>query len=176
MDTWNTVASLATILSLLLYLSNKNSPLRQLSFPITAWIIGFAIGRNGSSFSPATGLLIQDPYLLVILLITFALFGLVIYLVESTKLDVKISFIFLVFLLTIAFPQLIKSYNNIAPMVATQDYLTLAKMKESSGSTEEAIKYLKIYKGRIGRSDIETQIGQKIETLKARQFKQDFIK
>jgi hypothetical protein len=176
MDTWKIVAGLATILSLLLYLTNKTSPLRQLSFPVTAWTIGFAMGRNGGAIAPAGGLLIQDPYLLVILLISFGLFALTIYLVESAKLDVKISFIFLVFLLTVALPQLIDSYNNIAPTIATQDYLTLAKVKESTGSTEEAIKYLKMYKGRINKPDIESQIGQKIEYLRNRQFRQDFVK
>jgi hypothetical protein len=177
MDTWSIFASLASIASLLMYLTgNKNSQLRQLTFPLTTGLVGFAIGRNAGEFGPATVALIQDPYLLVIISIAFMLVGLTIYLVEALRLDIKISFIILVFLFTIGIPRLIASYNDIAPMIATTDYLTLAKLKENNGSTEEAIKYLRMYSHRVGKPDVKNQVNQKIDDLKHRQFRQDFIK
>jgi hypothetical protein len=94
-------------------------------------------------------------------------------LVESTKPDAKISFILLVFLATVAVPQLIKSYNDIAPMVATQDYLALARVKESDGNTDEAIKYLKIYSRRVDRVELQKQVDERIESLRRQQFKRE---
>jgi hypothetical protein len=101
------------------------------------------------------------------------LFTLTMYLVESTKPDAKISLIFLVFLMTIAVPQLIKSYNDIAPMVATQDYLALARLKEADGNTEDAIKYLKIYGKRVERVELQQQVDQRIDSLRKQQFKRE---
>ncbi len=100
-------------------------------------------------------------------------FALAMYLVESIKPDAKISFIFLVFLSTIVVPQIIKSYNDIAPMVATQDYLALARVKENDGNTEEAIKYLKIYSKRIDRADLQKQVNDRIDSLRRQQFKRE---
>jgi hypothetical protein len=95
------------------------------------------------------------------------------YLVESTKPDAKISFIFLVFLVTIAVPQLIKSYNDIAPLVATQDYLALARLKETDGNTEDAIKYLRIYSKRVDGIAIQRQVDERIDSLRKQQFKRE---
>jgi hypothetical protein len=101
------------------------------------------------------------------------LFGMTMYLVESTKPDAKVSFIFLIFLSTVAIPQLIKTYDDIAPMVATQDYLALARVKETSGNTDEAIRYLKIYSKRIDRVELQKQVAERIESLRKQQFKRD---
>jgi hypothetical protein len=174
MDIWNIVASIASILSLLLFLSRKGSSLQKFSFPLNTALVGFAIGRNCSDFGQAGGLLFQDPYLLFILVIVLILFAMSMYLVETTKFEARMSFIFLVFLSMFVVPQLIRSYNEISPMVSTQDYLTLARVKENSGNMEEAIKYLKIYSKRVGRVEIDKQVTNKIQELRRRQFKEGF--
>jgi hypothetical protein len=97
------------------------------------------------------------------------------YVVESTKADAKISFIILTFLATIVVPQLIRSYNEIAPMVATQDYLSLARLKENDGNTDEAVKYLKIYSKRVDRVELQKQVNERIESLRKQQFKKENI-
>jgi hypothetical protein len=107
------------------------------------------------------------------LVLMILLFTLTMYLVESTKPDAKISLIFLVFLITIAVPQLIKSYNDIAPMVSTQDYLSLARLKEADGNTEDAIKYLRIYGKRVERVELQQQVNQRIEGLRKQQFNRE---
>jgi hypothetical protein len=173
MNVWNLGASVASIASLIFHLSGKGSGLRQFTLPTTTALVGFTIGRNQADLEQTASLFLQDPHLLLMLVVMLLLFGLSMYLVELTKPDAKISMIFLVFLSTIAIPQLIKSYNDIAPMVPTQDYLALARVKESDGYTDEAIEYLKIYSRRIDRVDLKKQVNEKIANLHKRQFKRE---
>jgi phosphoglycerol transferase MdoB-like AlkP superfamily enzyme len=173
MNTWTLAASVASIVSLIFHLSGKGSGLRQFTLPTTTALVGFTLGRNRSDVEQASSLLLQDPHLLFMLVVMMLLFALTMYLVEATKPEAKISFIFLVFLATIAVPQLIKSYNDIAPMVATQDYLMLARVKESDGNTEDAIKYLRIYSKRVERADLQKQIDERIENLRKQQYKRE---
>jgi RsiW-degrading membrane proteinase PrsW (M82 family) len=175
MNTWNTVAILASIVSLILHLSGKGSSLRQFTLPTTTALVGFAIGSHNSEIEQVSSILLQDPHLLFILLILILFFALTMYIVESTKSDAKISFIILTFLATIVIPQLIRSYNEIAPMVATQDYLSLARLKENDGNTEEAVKYLKIYSKRVDRVELQKQVNERIESLRKQQFKKENI-
>ena len=165
------LASIASIASLIFHLSGKASYLRQFTLPTTAALVGFTIGCHNTAVEQAVNSFAQDPYLLFMLIIMLLLVALAMYLVESTKSEAKISFIFLAFLATVAVPQLINSYNDIAPQVATQDYLTLAKLKENSGNTDDAIKYLKIYSRRIGQIELQKQVNTKIQTLRKQQFK-----
>ncbi len=170
MNTWNIVAIIASIVSLIFHLSGKGSALRQFTLPTTAALVGFTIGRHNNELEQISSILLQDPHLLFILLVMILLFALTLYLVESTKTDAKISFIILTFLATIVVPQLIRSYNDIAPMVSTQDYLTLARLKENDGNTEDAIKYLKIYSKRVDRSELQKQVNDRIDSLRKQQF------
>ncbi len=172
MNSWTVIASVASIIAVVFHLSGKASSLRQFTFPITTSIIGLTIGRHYADVSQLTNLLSQDPYLILILAVTILLFGFAMYLVEATKPEAKVSFIILVFLSTVAIPQLIRSYNDISPQIATQDYLTLARLKETSGNTEDAIKYLGIYSKRVGKADLQKQIVGKIDTLRKQQLKQ----
>jgi hypothetical protein len=173
MTTWNFAASIASILSLIFHLSGKGSGLRQFTLPTTTALVGYTIGKNNSDVEQASSLLLQDPHLIFMLVLMVLLFTLTMYLVESTKPDAKISLIFLVFLTTIAVPQLIKSYNDIAPMVATPDYLALARIKEADGNTEDAIKYLRIYGKRVERVELQQQVDQRIDSLRKQQFKRE---
>ncbi|WP_373547004.1 hypothetical protein [Chamaesiphon sp.] len=173
MNIWNMGASIASIMSLIFHLSGKGSTLRQFTLPTTTALVGYAIGRNRVETEQASSLLLQDPHLIFMLIVMVLLFALTMYLVESTKPDAKISFILLVFLSTVAVPQLIKSYNDIAPMVATQDYLALARIKESDGNTDEAIKYLKIYSKRVDRVELQKQVNERIDSLRRQQFKRE---
>lgn len=173
MNTWNIVASIASILSLIFHLSGKGAYLRQFTLPATTALLGFTIGRNEPKIEQTSNLIQQDPHLLFMLVLILLLFGLTMYLVESTKPDAKVSLIFLIFLSTVAIPQLIKTYDAIAPMVSTQDYLALARVKETSGNTDEAIKYLKIYSKRIDRVELQKQVAERIDSLRKQQFKRD---
>ena len=58
-------------------------------------------------------------------------------------------------------------------MVATSDYFLLARVKESEGNTEEAIRYLKIYSKRIDRVDSQKQVNEKVELLRKQQFNRE---
>ena len=173
MKTWIIFSSIASILSLIFHLSGKGSYLRQFTLPATMALVGFTVGKNESKVEEVSNLIQQDPHLLFMLVLILLLFGLTMYLVESTKPDAKVSLIFLIFLSAVAIPQLIKTYDDIAPMVATQDYLALARVKESSGNTDEAIRYLKIYSKRIDRVELQKQVAERIESLRKQQFKRD---
>ena len=173
MNIWNLSAGIASIVSLIFHLSGKGSSLRQFTLPTTAVLVGYTLGKYNAEAEQTTSLLIQDPHLLLMLVVMLLLFGLTMYLVELTKPEAKISLIFLVFLSTIAIPQLIKSYNDIAPMVATQDYLALARIKESDGNTDQAIKYLQIYSRRVDRVELQKQVNERIESLRKQQFKRE---
>jgi hypothetical protein len=170
MNIWNIIAVIASIGSLIFHLSGKGNAVRQFTLPTTTALVGFTIGRYHSEVEQLSNILLQDPHLIFILLVLLLLFALTMYIVESTKPEAKISFIFLIFLVTIVIPQLIKSYNEIAPMVATQDYLSLARIKENDGNTDEAIKYLKIYSRRVDRVELQKQVNDRIETLRKQQF------
>jgi hypothetical protein len=171
---WNIGVGIVSVLSLIFHLSGKGSSLRQFTLPTTTALVGFTIGSNRAEAEQTANLLFQDPHLLLMLVVTLLLFSLAMYLVESTKPDAKVSFIFLIFLSTIAVPQLFASYNEIAPMVSTQDYLSLAKMKESGGNTDDAIKYLKIYSKRVDPV-LKKQVNTKIESLRQQQFNRESI-
>jgi hypothetical protein len=173
MNTWTFAASIASILSLIFHLSGKGSSLRQFTLPTTTALVGYSIGRNRLQVEQATSTILQDPHLLFMSILMVLLFALTMYLVETIKPDAKISLIFLVFLTTIAVPKLLESYNDIAPMVATQDYLALARFKESDGNTEEAIKYLKIYSKRVDRVELKKQVDERIDSLRKQQFKKE---
>jgi hypothetical protein len=176
MDIWNLVASIASILSLLLFLSRKGNSVRKFTVPLTTALVGFSLGRNSSDFGQASSLLFQDPYLLFMLGVFLILVGLSMYLVETNKFEARSSFIFFVLISMFIVPQLIRNYNDIAPMISTQDYLTLARVKENTGDVESAIKYLKIYSRRVGRVELEKQVSNKIHDLRKRQFKEEFKK
>lgn len=175
MNTWNIGVSIVSVLSLIFHLSGKGAYLRQFTLPTVTGLIGFTLGKNKADVEQVPNLVMQDPHLLFIFAVMLLLFALSMYLVESTKPDAKISFIFLVFLSTIAIPQLIKSYGDIAPMISTQDYLALARVKESSGNTDEAIKYLSIYSKRIERVELKKQVNERIESLRKQQFKRESV-
>lgn len=169
------IASIASIASLIFHLSGKASSLRQFTLPTTTALVGFTIGRHYAEAEQVANLFLQDPYLVFMLMTMMMLVALAMYFVESAKTEAKISLIFLAFLATVVIPQLIRSYNDIAPLVSTQDYLTLARLKESSGNTEDAIKYLRIYSSRVGKTDLQKQVIGKIETLRKQQLKTGFI-
>jgi uncharacterized membrane protein YiaA len=172
MNTWNIGVGIASVLSLLFHLSGKGAYLRQFTLPTTTALIGFTLGRNKADVEQTSNLFLQDPHLLFMFAVMLLLFGLAMYLVESTKPDAKISFIFLVFLSTIVVPQLLNSYKDIAPMISTQDYLSLARIREISGNTDEAIKYLKIYSKRVDKT-LQKQVDEKIDTLRKQQFRRE---
>ncbi len=169
------IACVASVASLVFHLSGKASSLRQFTLPTTTALVGFTIGRHNAEVEQVSNMFMQDPYLLFMLATMLMLVALAMYLVESAKTEAKISLIFLLVLTTIVIPQLIKSYNDIAPQVATQDYLTLARLKESNGNTDDAIKYLKIYSKRIGKVELQKQVSSKIDTLRKQQFKPDTV-
>jgi hypothetical protein len=169
------IACIASIASLIFHLSGKASSLRQFTLPTTTALVGFTIGSHKPEVEQVSNLFMQDPYLLFMLATMMMLVALAMYLVESAKTEAKISLIFLLVLTTIVIPQLIKSYNDIAPQIATQDYLTLARLKESNGNTDDAIKYLKIYSKRVGKVELQKQISSKIDTLRKQQFKPDNV-
>jgi hypothetical protein len=173
MTIWTFAASIASIMSLIFHLSGKGSALRQFTLPTTTALVGYTIGTHTAAVEQSSNVLLQDPHLLFMLIVMVLLVALTMYLVESIKPDAKISFIFLVFLSTIVVPQLIRSYSEIAPMVATQDYLALARVKESDGKTEDAIKYLKIYSHRVDRVELQKQVNDRIDNLRKQQFKRE---
>jgi hypothetical protein len=173
MTFWTIIASIASIMSLIFHLSGKGSALRQFTLPTTTALVGYTLGRHHTDVEQISNLFLQDPHLLFMSIVMILVFALAMYLVESIKPDAKISFIFLVFLSTIVVPQIIKSYNDIAPMVATQDYLALARVKENDGNTEEAIKYLKIYSKRVDRVELQKQVNERIDSLRRQQFKRE---
>ncbi len=173
MTFWTIIACIASIMSLIFHLSGKGSALRQFTLPTTTALVGYTIGRHNTDVEQISNLFLQDPHLLFMSIVMILVFALAMYLVESIKPDAKISFIFLVFLSTIVVPQIIKSYNDIAPMVATQDYLALARVKENDGNTDEAIKYLKIYSKRVDRAELQKQVNERIDSLRRQQFKRE---
>jgi hypothetical protein len=174
MDIWNVLAGVASIFSLIFHLSGRDAGVKSFTFPITIGLVGFCIGRAGNDLSAASSQMFQDPYLLLILCILLMFFALAMYMVESNKMEARMSYIYLVFLSTIIVPYMLRLYTDISPNISTQDYLLLAQTKENSGSTEEAIKYLRIYSKRSNSKDIQKQVDSKIEELKKQQFKQDF--
>ncbi len=169
------IASVASVVSLVFHLSGKASSLRQFTLPTTTALVGFTIGRHHGEVEQVSSLFLQDPYLLFMMVAMLMLVALAMYLVESAKAEAKISLIFLAFLSTVVVPQLIESYNRISPQVSTQDYLTLARLKESNGNTDEAIKYLRIYSSRVGKTDLQKQVTSKIDTLRKQQFKPELL-
>lgn len=173
MDTWNSIVIIAGILSLIFHLSGKGSSFRQFSLPLTTGLVGFTLGRYNGAVTAVSDTLLQDPHLIFLLIILIAFFALAMYIVESTKSEAKISFILLAFLATVVVPQLIKSYNDIAPMVATPDYLSLARIKENDGQTNEAIEYLQIYAKRIDRTELRQQINARIAELRKHQINKE---
>ena len=172
LDVWTIVAGAASIISLLIVMSDKLPEWKKYISPIGFLLGGFAIGRISFGLSPIAGLIIKDQkffgFLLIIILLLTVL---VIFAQMMIKRKQDFYAYFVVFMvLVIGVPQMMGKYTAAFSDVPKEDYLLLANVKEQASDMSAAIRYLEKYKELSGDTEFNKKISEKIGTLKEKQL------
>lgn len=176
LDIWAILTGLASVVSLLLYLSEKYSHWRKYTVP-TGWATaGFAIGRISGMFTPQVFQSFQDTRLLGMLLITFIVFvATFAFVIIQNRAGKHLDSQFVIFLAFCYLPTFLIVYRNadVPLAIPMSDYLHLAKVKEERGDLAEAIRYLELYASKVETQATKTQIDTKTATLAKEQIQMD---
>ena len=171
-DIWAIVAGAASIISLLIVMSDKFPEWKKYISPIGFIFGGFAIGRVSAVAFPLAAHSIQDTRFMGFFLILVLIFGVI--LVAFRMLDKKHHSWYILFILfmiiTVGIPSLLEKYSTVFPDVPKEDYLLLANVKEERSDLAGAIKYLVQYQSLISDPQLKKQTKTKIINLQSKQL------
>ena len=171
-DVWTVVAGAASIISLLVVMSDRFPEWKRYIAPVGFILGGFALGRVSAAALPAATRSIQDTRLMGFLLILIIIFGVIILVFRM--LDKKHHDWYLIFILfmviSIGIPSLLEKYSSVFPDVPKEDYLLLANVKEERSDLAGAVKYLEKYKSLISDPQLKTQAEKKILSIQENQL------
>jgi len=171
-DVWTIVAGAASIISLLVVMSDKFPEWKKYIAPIGFILGGFALGRVSAVALPAANRSIQDTRFMGFLLILILIFGVIILIFRM--LDKKYHDWYTIFILfmviSIGIPSLLEKYSSVFPDVPKEDYLLLANVKEERADLAGAVKYLEKYMSLVSDPQIKTQAEKKILSIQNKQL------
>jgi len=171
-DIWAMVTGLASIISLLISVSNKFPNWKKYMHPVGFVFAGFALGRISLVLSPAANQVFQDPYLagILIILLLLLIAGVISFIFMLKHGQPGLAYFIFLIIITMAAPQLMKIYSDANPAIPPGDYLKLATIKEENGDIEEAIKYLKKFIERTSDKSLKEKVNEKISILRQKQI------
>jgi hypothetical protein len=171
-DLWSLVAGIASIISLLIVMSDKLPKWKKYIYPTALLLGGFAIGRTSFVLTPASELLFKDPIYLGLLVIIIIVIGPAIMLTHLMLKKNENWYAYLIFLmvLMIGLPNIMDKYLTAFKAIKKEDYLLLAKVKEDKSDYSSAIEYLEKYKNLSDSREFNEKIKEKIKTLKGKQL------
>lgn len=174
-DLWSLVTGVVGIVSFLITLPPKYAKWKKYTLPIACFLGGFTFGRLSSEFSQSVYAVFQDPYLAVVFIII-----LVILVVATWFLSVLnkqneswLAYSLFIMIVLVGIPGVFSVYSQIYkinPAIPTQDYLELAKVKESKGDLGNAINYYQKYLNKVDNEHSKKEVEQKIFKLRSRQI------
>ncbi len=171
-DAWTIVTGAASIISLLIVMSDKFPDWRKSLVPIAYILGGFAIGRASAAALPAATRTIQDARAIGFLLTIFLIFSVII--VAFRMMDKAYHNWYVLFILfmviTMGLPTLFEKYSSVFPDIPKEDYLLLAKVKEERSDLAGAVKYLDRYKSIVSDPELRKETESKIKGLQSKEL------
>ncbi len=174
-DIWSVLSGAASIISLLIVMSDKLPLWKKYILPTGFVLGGFAIGRISSVAFPLAAHSIQDARFMGFFLILVLIFS--VLLVAFRMLDKKHHswyILFIIFMIiTTGIPSLLDKYSTVFPDIPKEDYLLLANVKEKESDLAGAIRYLKQYKSLTSDPKLKQLIENKIIDLQSKHLAVD---
>lgn len=171
-DVWTIVAGAASIISLLVVMSDRFPEWQKYIAPAGFILGGFALGRVSAAALPAATRSIQDTRFMGFLLILILIFGVIILvfrMLDKKHHDWYIIFI-LFMVISIGIPSLLEKYSSVFPDVPKEDYLLLANVKEERSDLAGAVRYLEKYKSLVSDPQLKNQTEKKILSIQSKQL------
>jgi hypothetical protein len=167
LDVWTIVTGAASIISLLIAMSDKLPEWRKYIVPTGFILAGFSVGRISIGALPGAKESLQDPRLIGFLMLLMVVFVMLyMFLREMVKRNQDFYAYFVVFMvLIIVVPQLMDKYFVAFPSIPAEDYLQLASQKEKTNDITGAIRYLEKYILSVQDEGVKKQIQAKIGQL-----------
>lgn len=174
-DLWSLVTGVVSIVSFLITLPPKYAKWRKYTLPIACFLGGLTFGRLSSEFSQSVYAVFQDPYLAVTFIITLVILFIALWFILVLTKQNESHFAYMVFIMSvlIGIPGVFNIYSQISkinPAIPTQDYLELARIKESKGDLGSAINYYQKYLNKVDNEYSKKEVEQKIFKLRSRQI------
>jgi hypothetical protein len=172
LDIWTIVTGAASVISLLIAMSDKFPAWHKYIVPSGFFLGGLTTGRLSAGAIPAASESMQDPRLVGFLMILIIIFiMLFLFLREMVKKNQDFYAYFVVFMVLVTgVPQLMDKYFDAFPMIPKEDYLLLADSKEKNKDNPGAIRYLEKYKTTLKNQESKAQIDEKIGKLQKAQL------
>jgi hypothetical protein len=172
LDIWTIITGAASIISLLIAMSNRFPSWRKYVGPSGLLLAGFTIGRISIGAMPGVKESVQDPRLMGILMIMGLMFVMLyIFLRAMISRNQDAYAYFVVFMvLVIGVPQIMDKYFEAFPTMPKEDYLILANSKEKNNDIAGAIRYLEKYKAMTSDEVLERQTQETIVRLQKTQL------
>ena len=172
-DILTVLSGTASIISLLIVMSDKLPKWKKYISPIGFVFGGFAIGRISAVALPLAAHSIQDTKFMGFLLILIF----TVLLVAFRMLDKKHHSWYILFILfmviTTGIPSLLKQYSSVFPNVPKENFLLLANIKEKRSDLAGTIKYLKQYQSLVADPQLEKLTKNKIIDLQSKRLSID---
>ncbi len=171
-DIWSIIAGAASIISLLVVMSDKAPEWKKYISPAGFLLGGFAVGRISYGLSPAAGAIIKNTkFLGFLLILVLLLIVLVVFAQMMIKRKQDFYAYFVVFMvLVIGVPQVMEKYTASFSDIPKEDYLVIANIKEKNIDYSSAIHYLERYKQLSSDVEFNKKISEKISDLKNKQL------
>jgi hypothetical protein len=172
-DIWTIATGLASIISLIIVLSDRFPEWKRYLIPAGCFLGGFTMGRIFTGIMPITKEW-QDQRIVGFIIIIVILLGFYLYILKLlSKMGDEFSQFMMFFVIlggliifSLGIPALFNNYMTHFESIPKADYLLLADIKEKSKDNESAIKYLKKYEGLTSDEEIKNTIEKKIHILK----------
>jgi hypothetical protein len=172
-DVWTILAGAASIISLLVVMSDKFPKWKKYITPIGFILGGFALGRVSAVALPAATRSVLDTRFTGFLLILILIFGVIIIIFrmldEKFRNDWYLIFI-LFMIISMGIPALLDKYSLSFPDVPKEDYLLLANVKEDRADLAGAVKYLEKYKSLVSDPQLKIQVENKILSIQNKEL------
>lgn len=171
-DIWTLITGAASIISLLLAMSERFPQWRKYVVSSGFFFAGFAVGRVSIGALPGAQESMQDTRfigLVAIIILIFLMLYVFLHAMIKRKQDYYAYFVVFM-VLVIGIPQVMDKYFNAFPAIPKEDYLLLANSKEKNNDMGGAIRYLEKYKTMTHDKSLQTEIKETIARLQKAQL------
>jgi hypothetical protein len=171
-DAWTIVTGAASIISLLVVMSDRFPQWRKYLAPAGFILGGFTFGRVSAAALPAAAQSIQDIRLVGFLLILLLIFAVIIVVFRIVDNQYRTWYmIFILFMvISMVIPSLLEKYSSAFPDIPKEDYLLLANIKDERSDLAGAVKYLEKYKSLVSDPQLKNEAEKKILSLQSKQL------
>lgn len=171
-DIWTIITGAASIISLLIVMSDKFPKWKNYIAPAGFILGGFAVGRISAVAIPVASRAVEDTrfvgFIIILVLILSVLFIAFKSLLKRQQDWYAFFIIFMV--ISIGVPNLFDKYTSAFPDIPKEDILLLAKVKEENSDYAGAMNYLERYKNMVSNIEMKNKVESKIKSLQDKQL------